>query len=146
MIYNEKITKIKQKITSFNIFMNDVFVIKILKNFNSNFHTFLAIKNNEIRIQKKLSQYEKFMQHLKEKKNRFKQKKIIDMICVDQNINDENNKNDRKNRNIRKDFDDRNREKNDKKIILMIFLIKIRIVQTITSIIRQTKNIVFILI
>ena len=37
------------------------------------------------------------------------------MICVDQNINDENNKNDRKNRNIRKNFDDRNREKNDKK-------------------------------
>ena len=55
MIYNEKSTKIKQKITNFNIFMNDVFVIKILNNFNSNFHTFFAIKNNEIRIQKKLS-------------------------------------------------------------------------------------------
>ena len=114
MIYNEKLTKIKQKITNLNIFMNDVFVIKILNNFNSNFHTFLAIKNNEIRIQKKFSQYEKFIQHLEEKENRFKQKKIIDMIRVDQNINDENNKDDRKDRNIRKDFDDRDREKNDK--------------------------------
>ena len=83
MIYNEKLTKIKQKITNLNIFMNDVFVIKILNNFNSNFHTFFVIKNNEIRIQKKLSQYEKFMQHLKKKKNRFKQKEIIDMIRVD---------------------------------------------------------------
>ena len=114
MIYNEKLTKIKQKITNFNIFMNDVFVIKILNNFNSNFHTLFAIKNNEIRIQKKFSQYEKFIQHLKKKKNRFKQKKIIDIICVDQNINDKNNKNDRRDRNIRKNFDDRDREKNDK--------------------------------
>ena len=72
MIYNEKLTKIKQKITNLNIFMNDVFVIKILNNLNSNFHTFLAIKNNEIRIQKKFPQYEKFMQHLKEKENRLK--------------------------------------------------------------------------
>ena len=114
MIYNEELTKIKQKITNLNIFMSDVFVIKILNNFNSDFHTFLAIKNNEIRIQKKLSQYEKFMQHLKEKKNRFKQKEVIDMIRVDQNINDENNRNDREDRNIRKDFDDRDREKDDR--------------------------------
>ena len=114
VIYNEKLTKIKQKIMNFNIIMIDVFVIKILNNFNSNFYTFLAIKNNEIRIDKKLSQYEKFMQHLKEKKNRLKQKEIIDMIRVDQNINDENNKDDRKDRNIRKDFDNCDREKNDK--------------------------------
>ena len=100
MIYNENLTKIKQKIMNFNIIMIDVFVIKILNNFNSNFHTFFAIKNNEIRIDKKLSQYEKFMQHLKEKENRLKQKEVIDMIRVDQNINDENNKDDRKDRNI----------------------------------------------
>ena len=55
VIYNEKLTKIKQKITNLNIFMSDVFVIKVLNNFSSNFHTFLAIKNNEIRTQKKLS-------------------------------------------------------------------------------------------
>ena len=67
------------------------------------------------------------------------------MIRVDQNINDENNKNDRKNRNIRKNFDDRDREKNDRKIILMIS-IESRIVQTVTLIIRQTRNIVFMLI
>ena len=114
MIYNEKLTKIKQKITNLNIFMNDVFVIKILNNFNSDFHTFLAIKNNEIRIQKKLSQYEELMQHLEEKENRLKQKEVIDMTRVDQNTNDENNRDDRKNRNIRKDFDDRDREKNDR--------------------------------
>ena len=94
--------------------MTDVFVIKILNNLSSDFHTFLAIKNNETRIDKKLSQYEKLMQHLKKKKNRLKQKKIIDMTRVDQNINDENNKDDRKNRNIREDFDDRDREKNDR--------------------------------
>ena len=35
---------------NFNIFIIDVFVIKILNNFNSNFYTFFAIKNNEIRI------------------------------------------------------------------------------------------------
>ena len=114
MIYNEKLTKIKQEIMNFNIFMIDVFVTKVLNNLNSNFHTFFAIKNNEIRIQKKLSQYEKFMQHLEEKKNRLKQKEVIDMIRVDQNINDENSKNDRKDRNIRKDFDDRDREKDDR--------------------------------
>ena len=114
MIYNEKLTKIKQEIMNFDIIMIDVFVIKILNNFNSDFHTFFAIKNNEIRIDKKLSQYEKLIQHLEEKKNRLKQKEVIDMTRVDQNINDENNKNDRKDRNIRKDFDDRDREKNDK--------------------------------
>ena len=54
------------------------------------------------------------MQHLEEKENRLKQKEVIDMIRVDQNINDENNKDDRKDRNIREDFDDRDREKDDK--------------------------------
>ena len=55
IIYNEKLTKTKQKIMNFNIFIIDVFVIKILNNFNSNFHTFFAIKNSEIRIDKKFS-------------------------------------------------------------------------------------------
>ena len=62
--------------------MFDIFVIKILNNFNFNFYTFFAIKNNKIRIQKKFSQYEKFMQYLKKKKNRFKQKKVINIIRV----------------------------------------------------------------
>ena len=114
MIYNEKLTKIKQKIMNLNIIMIDVFVIKILNNLNSDFHTFFAIKNNEIRIDKKLSQYEKLMQHLEEKKNRLKQKEVIDMTRVDQNTNDENSRNDRENRNIREDFDDRDREKDDR--------------------------------
>ena len=112
MIYNETLTKFKQKIIDFNINMKNAFVIKILNKLFFDFHTFFAIKNNEIRIDKKFLEFEKLMQHLK-KKNRLKQKKIIDITRIDQNSDRENDKNDRKNRNIREN-DNRDREKNDK--------------------------------
>ena len=112
MIYNETLTKFKQKIIDFNINMKNAFVIKILNKLFFDFYTFFAIKNNEVRIDKKFSEFEKLMQHL-ERKNELKQKKIIDMTRIDQNFNDENDKNDRKNRNIREN-DNRDREKNDK--------------------------------
>ena len=46
----KELTKIKQKIINFNIFIIDIFVIKILNNFDFDFKTFFAIKNNKIRI------------------------------------------------------------------------------------------------
>ena len=113
MIYNETLTKFKQKIIDFNINMKNAFVIKILNKLFFDFHTFLAIKNNEIRIDKKFFEFEKLMQHLEKKKNRLKQKKVIDMTRVDQNSDRENDKNDRENRSIREN-DNRDREKSDR--------------------------------
>ena len=68
IIYNETLIKFKQKISDLNINMKNVFVIEILNKLFSDFNTFLAIKNNETRIDKKLSEFEKLMQHLKKRK------------------------------------------------------------------------------
>ena len=51
-------------------------VIKILNKLFFDFHTFLAIKDNEVRIDKKLSGFEKLMQYLEEKENRLTQELI----------------------------------------------------------------------
>ena len=67
MIYNETLTKFKQKIIDFNINMKNAFVIKILNKLFFDFYTFFAIKNNEFRIDKKFFEFEKLMQHLKKK-------------------------------------------------------------------------------
>ena len=145
MIYNEKLTKIKQKIMNFNIFMIDVFVIKILNNFISNFHTFFAFKNNEIRIQKKFFQYEKFMQHLEKKKIDWNKKKSLIWFASIKILTMKTIKTIEKIAIFEKISMIVIVKKMIEKIILMIS-IKNRIVQIVTLIIRQTRNIVFMLI
>ena len=112
--YNEELTKIKQEIMNLNITMTDAFVIKVLNNLSPDFHTFLAIKNNEARTDKKLPQYEELMQHLKEEENRLKQEGVIDMARVGQNTNGGNSRGDREGRNTRGGSDGRDREKDDR--------------------------------
>ena len=99
--YNGALTKLKQEIIDFSISMEDAFVIKILNKLFPDFHTFLAIKNNEVRIDKKLPGFEELMQHLEEEENRLKQEGVIGMARVGQDSNGGNGRDGRGGRNTR---------------------------------------------